>query len=187
MLLLTLRGTPTLYYGDELGMHDVPIPRERVQDPWEKGVPGLGLGRDPERTPMQWGAEPHAGFTSGTPWLPLAEDFTSVNVAAERAEPTSMLAFYRSLIDLRRSEPALGIGSYEPVDAAGPILAYLRRHGERRLLIALNFNPEPAMLEVPTEGGRILLSTHLDRAGPLATGGLGLRGDEGVIVELPPT
>jgi alpha-glucosidase len=187
MLLLTLRGTPTLYYGDELGMHDVPIPRERVQDPWEKGVPGLGLGRDPERTPMQWGAEPHAGFTSGTPWLPLAEDFTSVNVAAERAEPSSMLALYRALIELRQRVPALAVGGYEPVDAAGPILAYLRRHGERHLLIALNFGAEPATLHARTRGSRILLSTHLDRAGPLAAGGLGLRGDEGVIVELPPT
>jgi alpha-glucosidase len=186
MLLLTLRGTPTLYYGDELGMHDVPIPHERIQDPWEKGVPGLGLGRDPERTPMQWSAEPHAGFTSGTPWLPLAEDFATVNVAAEQAEPSSMLALYRSLIDLRRREPALGVGGYEPVDATGPILAYLRRHRERQLLIALNFDREPAMLDVPTEGGRILLSTHIDRDEPLPAGGLRLRGDEGVIVELPP-
>jgi alpha-glucosidase len=187
MLLLTLRGTPTLYYGDELGMQDVPIPHERVQDPWEKGVPGLGLGRDPERTPMQWSAEPHAGFTRGTPWLPLAQDFTGVNVAAERAQPTSMLSLYRALIELRRKEPALGIGSYEPVNAAGPILAYLRSHQERRLLIALNFEAAPATLHVPTGGGRILLSSHLDRNGPVADEALHLRGDEGVIVDLAPT
>ena len=71
MLLLTLRGTPTIYYGDEIGMRDVPIPPERVQDPWEKNEPGLGLGRDPERTPMQWDGRPKAGFTTGEPWLPL--------------------------------------------------------------------------------------------------------------------
>jgi len=64
VLLLTLRGTPTLYYGDEIGMRDVPIPPDRVQDPFEKNVPGLGLGRDPERTPMQWSAAPHAGFSA---------------------------------------------------------------------------------------------------------------------------
>src|SRR3954470_23616577 len=63
MLLFTLRGTPTLYYGDELGMHDVDIPPERVQDPFERNVPGRGLGRDPQRTPMQWNAQPHAGFS----------------------------------------------------------------------------------------------------------------------------
>jgi alpha-glucosidase len=186
MLLLTLRGTPTLYYGDELGMEDVPIPHERVQDPWEKRVPGLGLGRDPERTPMQWSAEPHAGFTSGTPWLPVADNFARVNVAAQRAERTSMLSLYRALIALRRKEPALGIGAYEPVDAAGPVLAYLRRHRERRLLIALNLDAQATRLVVPV-GGRVLLSTHLDRAGPVAVDGLHLRGDEGVIVELPRT
>jgi alpha-glucosidase len=136
---------------------------------------------------MQWSAEPHAGFTRGTPWLPLAQDFTRVNAAAERAEPTSMLSLYRALIDLRRKEPALGIGSYEPINAAGPILAYLRRHRERRLLIALNFEAGPATLQVPTDGGRVLLSTHLDRVGSVAAEGLHLRGDEGVIVELTPT
>jgi alpha-glucosidase len=185
MLLLTLRGTPTLYYGDELGMEDVPVPHERVQDPWEKRVPGLGLGRDPERTPMQWSAAPHAGFTSGMPWLPVAENFARVNVATERAERTSMLSLYRALIALRRKEPALGIGSYEPVNGTGPVLAYLRRHRERRLLIALNLDAQAASLAVPT-GGRFLLSTHLDRAGPVADDGLHLRGDEGVIVELTP-
>jgi alpha-glucosidase len=135
---------------------------------------------------MQWSAEPHAGFTPGTPWLPLAQDFASTNVAAERAEPTSMLSLYRALIALRRKEPPLDIGSYEPVNAAGPILAYLRCHQERRLLIALNFEAEPATLQVPSEGGRILLSTHLDRHGAAAAPGLHLRGDEGVIVELAP-
>src|SRR5262249_55534753 len=73
MLLLTLRGTPTLYYGDEIGMHDVPIPLEAVRDPWEKREPGLGVGRDPQRTPMQWDASPAAGFSGGTPWLPIAD------------------------------------------------------------------------------------------------------------------
>jgi alpha-glucosidase len=97
-----------------------------------------------------------------------------------------MLSLYRALIALRRTEPALGIGRYEPVNAAGPILAYLRCHRKRRLLIALNFDAEPAILHVPMDGARILLSTHLDRDGPVAADGLWLRGDEGVIVELPP-
>ena len=71
MLLLTLRGTPTLYYGDELGLEDVAIPPDRVQDPWERNEPGLGLGRDPARTPMPWDNSTNAGFTTGTPWLPV--------------------------------------------------------------------------------------------------------------------
>src|SRR6185503_17285360 len=102
MLLLTLRGTPTMYNGDEIGMHDVDIPPELVQDPQELGVPGIGLGRDPERTPMQWDASPNAGFTSGTPWLPLAANYRTANVAAEHDDPASMLTLYRRLIALRR-------------------------------------------------------------------------------------
>ena len=85
LLLLTLRGTPTLYYGDEFGMHNVAIPPDRVQDPLEKNVPGKGLGRDPCRTPMQWDDSAHAGFTTGEPWLPLAPDHASHNVLREDA------------------------------------------------------------------------------------------------------
>lgn len=73
MLLLTLRGTPTMYYGDEIGMRDVSIPPHRVRDPFEKNVPGLGLGRDPVRTPMQWTDGEFAGFSTAEPWLPLGE------------------------------------------------------------------------------------------------------------------
>src|SRR5205085_3716774 len=98
MMLLTLRGTPTMYYGDEIGMADVCIPKEAVQDPFEKNVPGMGLGRDPERTPMQWDQGPGAGFTAGTPWLPLAQDYRTVNVRAQRGDPKSILSLYRRLI-----------------------------------------------------------------------------------------
>src|ERR671932_343004 len=80
MLLLTLRGTPTMYYGDEIGLGRVEIPPERVQDPWEKNEPGLGFGRDPARTPMQWERGPNAGFTAGEPWLPLDREHGGCNV-----------------------------------------------------------------------------------------------------------
>src|ERR671916_1410933 len=97
MLLLTLRGTPTIYYGDEICMHDVEIPPERVQDPFEKNVPGRGLGRDPARTPMQWDTGPNAGFCpqNAEPWLPVANDYRTSNVASERAVQRSMLALHR--------------------------------------------------------------------------------------------
>ena len=77
MLLLTLRGTPTLYYGDELGMQNVPIPPEKERDPFGKNMPGTGQGRDPERTPMRWDTSRNAGFTIGEPWLPLGDDWPS--------------------------------------------------------------------------------------------------------------
>ena len=184
MLLLTLRGTPTMYNGDELGMHDVEIPPELVQDPQELGVPGIGLGRDPERTPMQWDAGPNAGFTSGTPWLPLADDYERVNVAAERGDPRSMLTLYQRLIALRRATPALEIGSYARVLADGDLLAYIRAAGGRRFLIALNLGSQEQTLDLRTLRGRVVLSTHLDREGEPADGTLALRADEGAIVEL---
>src|SRR5262249_41683332 len=125
MLLLTLRGTPTMYYGDEIGMEDVTIPAEQVQDPFENNVPGLGLGRDPERTPMQWSGDKHAGFTRGTPWLPIADDYQATNTTVERARTTSILTLYHRLIELRRAEPALSIGEFSPLPADDELMAYI--------------------------------------------------------------
>jgi alpha-glucosidase len=185
MLLLTLRGTPTMYYGDEIGMHDVAIPPELEQDPEGLGHPGMNLSRDPERTPMQWDASPNAGFTTGTPWLPLADDYERVNVAAERDDPRSMLTLYRRLIALRRSSPPLSVGSYATVPAAGDVIAYTREAGGRRLLIALNLGQQEQTIEIGALGnGHVVLCTHLDREHESASGALALRGDEGVIVEL---
>jgi alpha-glucosidase len=183
MLLLTLRGTPTVYYGDEIGMTDVPIPPERVQDPFEKNVPGMGLGRDPERTPMQWSAAPNAGFTTGTPWLPVAADYRETNVETQRCDPESMLALHRRLLALRRAEPALSIGAYAPVDAAGDVLAYLREHDGTRFLVALNLGPSPASLDFDGRG-EVVLSTDIDRTDDPVRGHVALRGDEGVVVRL---
>jgi alpha-glucosidase len=185
MLLLTLRGTPTVYYGDEIGMRDVDIPPDLVQDPQELGYPGIGLGRDPERTPMQWDDSANAGFTNNTPWLPLAGDYEAVNVATQRDDRRSMLSLYRSLIDLRRAKPALSIGTYTPVAATGDLLAYVREGGGRRFMVALNLGGQPATLAAGSLGsGQITLSTHLDREGEQVSGDLALRGDEGVIVAL---
>jgi alpha-glucosidase len=190
MLLLTLRGTPTLYYGDEIGMQDVAIPPQLVRDPFERNVPGRGLGRDPERTPMQWSAAAQAGFTRGKPWLPVAPDYRDVNVETQRADARSMLTLYRRLIALRRSEPALETGSFEPVGAPSEILAYIRRsrEGKSAFFIALNFGTSPRVVPLPDRNanGVVALSTHLERADERIEGTLGLRPDEGVIVRLLP-
>jgi len=186
MLLLTLRGTPTLYYGDELGMRDVPIPPELVQDPFEKNVPGLGVGRDPQRTPMQWSHKDNAGFTTGKPWLPVAKDYLEVNVETQEQNPRSMLSLHRRLLALRRAEPALAVGSYGPVEAARELLAYSREKDGRRLLIALNLGSEPRTLRATgfARGGQVILSTFLDRENEAVGETLDLRGDEGLIVEI---
>ncbi|WP_307700217.1 alpha-amylase family glycosyl hydrolase [Variovorax paradoxus] len=168
MLLLTLRGTPTLYYGDEIGMTDVPIPADEVQDPFEKNKPGMGLGRDPERTPMQWSARENAGFTTGTPWLRLAADWPTNNVEAQSRDAGSMLALYRRLIALRRAEPALNRGSHEALEAEaeGEVLAYARNWEGRRLVVLLNFGATPAPISpalMPREA-IVLASTDPARA-----------------------
>ncbi len=186
MLLLTLRGTPTMYYGDEIGMRDVPIPIDRVQDPFEKNVPGLGLGRDPVRTPMQWSAAPNAGFSRAEPWLPLADDWRSANVALEREDGKSILTLYRRLIELRRAEPALAVGAYAAQAAGDDVLAYTRQAGARRLLTALNFASAEREFDLAPLSARaaVLLSTHLDRGCEILGSKLRLRADEGAIVEL---
>ena len=186
MLLLTLRGTPTLYYGDEIGMHDVPISPHQVRDPFEKNVPGLGLGRDPVRTPMQWTDGICAGFTSGSPWLPLAADFTTNNVAALRGQPNSTLTLYHRLIELRRTEPALSVGEFASLPVIDDVMAYVRKVSDRRLLIVLNFVPQVRSFDLGELDAQavLLLSTHLDRNQEQLSDELQLRGDEGVIVEL---
>ena len=186
MLLLTLRGTPTMYYGDEIGMGDVPIPPDQVQDPFEKNVPGLGLGRDPVRTPMQWTGGDWADFSSAQPWLPLADDFKAVNVSAERDDSQSLLTLYRRLIALRRAEPVLSVGDYSALPSGDDVVAYMRKAGDRRLLIALNFGVQPRGFNVADlqSRGVLLLSTHLDRQNEECSEEMTLRGNEGVIVEI---
>jgi alpha-glucosidase len=185
MLLLTLRGTPTIYQGEEIGMTDGAVPPDRLRDPWELRVPGLGLGRDPARTPMQWDASPGAGFTEGAePWLPLAAGSRRVNVAAQVGDPASMLSLYRALLRLRRAEPALSIGRCDAVSAEGDLLTYQRWHpaGGRRLLVALNLGAVAQVVEEIPAGARLLLSTDPGWRGGEPGGTLRLGPAEGVVV-----
>jgi alpha-glucosidase len=186
MLLLTLRGTPTVYYGDEIGMHDVDIPRDNIKDLREILVPYLGLGRDPARTPMQWDGQPGAGFTSGKPWLPLADDYERVNVNVQTEDPGGMLALYRRLLALRRASPALIAGGLQTVLRDGDVFVYRRDTADQHLLVALNFGAEPRTVELGgvIAGGKLALSTHLDRQDQEVGGQLELRGDEGVVIAL---
>jgi alpha-glucosidase len=166
VLLMTLRGTPTIYYGDELGIGDVTIPTDRVQDPQAIRDPG-SPARDVARTPMQWTPGPGAGFSAVEPWLPLTLDHETRNVAVQEAEAGSMLRLYRDLIRLRADRPALDRGRYRPIPGAGPVLTFVREHQGQRVLVAVNFDAEPADLAVPLDlEGQVLLSTS-SRTGPI--------------------
>ena len=186
MLLLTLRGTPTLYYGDEIGMHQVEIAPDQVRDPFEKNVPGIGVGRDGCRTPMQWDASRYSGFSTAAPWLPLPDDFRQNNVANLDSDTQSILNFYRALIRLRKQLPELVNGKYMPIPADGNLLLYTRHLETGVVLIALNFGSEP--LSVASKialNGTILISTFLDRRGEIVQGPLELRSNEGAVLRLP--
>ena len=182
MLLLTLRGTPMMYYGEEIGMTDVAIPAAEVQDPAEKNEPGKGMGRDPERTPMQWDGSRFAGFTAGTPWLRVAEDHATVNVATLSGQGDSILSLYRALIGLRNSNAALHSGAMENVASNGRVLRYERTGEGQRFSVLLNLSEGTEA--AASDAGNVLVSTHMDRSGEAVAASLSLRPFEGVLVRL---
>jgi alpha-glucosidase len=148
-LLLTLRGTPFLYYGEEIGMQNGRIPRARLQDPVGKRYWPFNPGRDPERTPMQWSAAPYAGFSSVEPWLPVNDDHHDVNVAAQQEQDDSLLHWYRALLRLRRETAVLQQGSYATCQATKDLYIYRRGDGAEQVLVALNFSGKPQPLPLP--------------------------------------
>jgi alpha-glucosidase len=184
MLLLTLRGTPTLYYGDEIGLQQATILPHQVQDPFEKNVPGIGIGRDGCRTPMQWDDTIYAGFSNAKPWLPVADNFRVENVDRLRKDNRSIYWLYRRLIEFRRNHVALAEGSYRPLMVSEKLLLFCRELREERLLIALNLGSEPIAVALPDKKftGRILLSSSLDRDGDEVTDNFDLRGNEGLLI-----
>lgn len=186
MMLLTLPGAAFIYYGDELGMTDVPIPPDRVQDPFEKRVPGLGLGRDPERTPMQWSNAAHAGFSKHKPWLPVGSNHPTVNVETELQDPKSLLSLYRNLIHLRNFSPMLQSGRYLPLELGHPdVFGYVRDHNGHGLAIVLNFSDQPAAVNTKLGHGALMYSTYADREGlPLNLSSISLRPNEGQVITL---
>ncbi|MHA4739088.1 alpha-amylase family glycosyl hydrolase [Dyadobacter sp. MSC1_007] len=193
VMLLTLRGTPTLYYGDEIGMRDVPIPKHEIVDPQGVNMPELNISRDPARTPMQWNSQINAGFSRRKPWLRVADDAGRINVEAGQKDPYSMLSFYHRLLALRKSEPALHIGTYSPLYSDNQIIAYFRQYENDRFLIVLNLSHRPAYL-TPRQDfheGKIALSTEYERIRIKTGPDITLNGDEALVIRVtqttPPT
>jgi alpha-glucosidase len=170
VMVLTLRGTPFLFQGEELGLTDGAVPPEAIVDV---------DARDPERVPIPWEPGPGAGFTTGRAWLPDHPDADRLAVAVQQGDPRSSLELYRALIALRRATPALQHGAYRTVHAAPDVFAYERQHEDERMLVTLNFAPFPRPLPAEVEGARIVLSTHGEpSSGELAP-------DEARVFELP--
>lgn len=176
MLLLTLRGTPTLFQGDEIGIGKVDIPAGRVCDPQELRQPGRGLGRDRSRTPMPWDGSQNGGFSTGEPWLPINEDWPARNVAAQAADDNSMLKLYRGLLRLRRAHSPLKTGSFTLIRASDDVLIYERRVLNDQIIVALNLCDEERKIALPKSN--VLLSTLAEAPEP----GM-LHANEGMIVK----
>jgi alpha-glucosidase len=186
-MLLTLRGSPFFYYGEEIGMESIePETLAEVRDPVGKRYwPGY-KGRDAQRRPMQWNDEPNAGFTTGTPWLRLAPRARERTVEKASADPDSILNFYKRAIRLRRQSPALLDGDYTPIGNDPHIFAYRRRSPQQTIVVALNMSGEGRKLKLD-EAGRLreVLSNLLQKgARPVEGGEVNLAPYEAVVLEV---
>lgn len=186
ILLLTLRGTPTLYYGDELGMQNVTIPEDQIQDP--QGRNKAGFNRDECRTPMQWDSSLNAGFSAegAKTWLPVAADYQQVNVEEQMEDSASLLRLYQRMLAYRRQTPALNAGRYYALDAAPGCFAYLRQFNDQQRLVVLNLTTEAHTLSFEDwETGVIAISTDYQREGETVDlKQLMVRGNEALVIEV---
>jgi alpha-glucosidase len=187
MLLLTLRGTITLYYGDEIGMRDVAIPMEEIVDPRGLNMPDKNLGRDPARTPMQWDASAYSGFSEVKPWLRADRLHKEINVEKQKSSAGSLLTLHRTLLALREKEPAFMAGDFVPVYADNQLLSYIRElEGHPRFLVVLNLSHRPCYFKGDREkyAGTIEVSTVPEMEGNVIGDIIVLEADQGVIVRL---
>ena len=190
-LLLTLRGTPFLYYGEEIGMRDISLSRAEIQDPVGKRYWPIIAGRDGCRSPMQWSDQPNAGFSISKPWLKVHPNFLDRNVARQKADSRSLLNFYRTLLALRKATPALQKGMFVPLTyEPQQVMGYLRQYENQTILVALNFGRRKIKLALGPRlnDGRweLLLSNKRTTLPVIRKGWLQLLGDEVCILKLQP-
>jgi len=174
-LYLTLRGTPIMYYGEEIGMKTTPpTSKEEVKDPIGRTGWPKEKGRDGERTPMQWDGSTNAGFSKATPWLPVPPTYETHNVAGELKDHNSVLEFYRKVLKLRHDNPALLDGSYKAINESDEnVLSYLRVYKDHGVVVALNMSNAPQKIRIGLNGNGFASVRSL-----LATEKSGAAGDE---------
>lgn len=168
-VLLTTRGTPVIYYGEEIGMRDVPVDHDDSLDPVEAAFPGMG--RDPERSPMRWDSSSNGGFTTGSPWLRIGDDLESCNVAVQLADPGSTLNAYRHLLRLRRERASLRLGAQQLLSSDDGVLAYVRTHDGEGTAVAVNFGNDAVAVPAEISSGTPLFG-QLDDDGLLGADGV---------------
>lgn len=161
-LLMTLRGTPFIYYGEEIGMSNISVSRRQIHDPLGKRYWPVFSGRDPARSPMQWSSDENAGFTRGNVWLPVNGNYRDVNVEMSSSDRYSMLHHYRSLIALRKKKKALSHGDMVPLlSGEHNCIGYLRRYGDERLFVIMNFCARPVRIDLGERAQwKVISSTH---------------------------
>ncbi len=186
ILQMTLRGMPFVYYGEEIGMKGADVSDDKRQDPLSLQLPGMHMGRDSERSPMQWDGTEHAGFSKVQPWLPVAEDYELYNVKAEEEDPDSFLALYRHLIWHRKHSSALSSGEYVSIDVgSGDVLGYERVATDERVCVVLNFSTEDRDIILPFREAKVVASTHMRKEGEIVEGPqYRLRGHEGLVLSI---
>jgi alpha-glucosidase len=181
VLLLTLKGTPFIYYGDEIGMENVSIPKNHIRDLYGRLLYPFFGGRDRARTPMQWSDKPNAGFSKQTPWLPVSENYTAINV---KTDGTGILSTYKALLSLRKQYVTLQKGNITFLNKGeNNILAYSRKFEQEEFVILLNFSNKRRKYADSFNNAEILFSTH----GTTEFGAqIILQAFEGMIIKLHP-
>jgi alpha-glucosidase len=187
-MLLTLKGTPYLYYGEEIGQRDIHLSRSQILDPVGRRYWPIFKGRDSARAPMQWDKTQYSGFSTTKPWLPVHPEYHDRNVANQQSDPHSLLNWYRNLISLRRAHPALNVGLFQPITyQSKKLLAYLRQTEFETILVVLNFSHKPTYFHIGSEllkaGWQLLISSDPERTdASFDYGKLLLSGDEAILL-----
>lgn len=187
VLLFTLRGNSFIYNGEEIGMRDRRIPKYKARDTYDLHSPGLGLGRNPARTPMQWDESLDAGFSQTPPWLPVSLNYRNVNVKVEENNPRSMLTLYKKLIKLKTNNETVAYGDYISYPIPAPdVFAFVRKSDKEEILVLVNFSNRQRRIKLPLGKSKVILNNFLDRieGEKLDLSNFKLRGDESIILSI---